>query len=107
MAVSDHVFHRSKFLQLSFPCFCVSHPFSWLTIARWMQYTLPCLVRRRHYLQMLVFLTFLLLTLREQSAAPSRWMKNQRNLLTTVAFLAKRVQILKLRPDAFPDSGRL
>ena len=72
-----------------------------------MQYTLPCLARRHNYLQMLVLLTFLLLTLREQSAAPSRWMTNQRNLHTTTAFLAKRVQIRKLRPDAFPDSGRL
>ena len=57
-----------------------------------MQYTVPCLIRRRHYLQMLVLLTVLLLTWREQAAAPARWMKNQRNLHTTVAFLAKRVQ---------------
>ena len=35
-----------------------------------MQYTLPCLARRHNYLQMLVLLAFLLLTLREQSAAP-------------------------------------
>ena len=58
VAVSDHVFHR-------FPCFFSAYSFSWLTIARLrMQYTLPCLVRRRHHLQMLVLLTVLLLTLR-------------------------------------------
>ena len=44
-----------------------------------------------HYLQMLVLLSVLVLTLRKRSAAPSRWRKNQRNLLTVSAILAKRV----------------
>ena len=32
--------------------------------------------------------------------------KNQRDLLTTATFLAKRFQDRKLRPDAYPVSGR-
>ena len=56
-----------------------------------MQCTLPCLVHRRRYLQMLVLLTVLLLTLRKRSARPITMEEKFNEInLQLAAFLAKR-----------------
>ena len=77
VAVSDHVFHRFPFdllIQVSatkLSLFLCIPSFRWLPIARLkMQCTLPCLVHRRRYLQLLVLLTVLLLTLDNTVSRP-------------------------------------
>ena len=108
VAVSDHVFHRFPFdllihvsvTQLSL--FFVSILFSWLPTA---QCTLPYLVRRRHCLQILILLTVLLLTLREQVADPAhgkmksmRWPRN----LPKCRFSCKAFPESKVASKRFP-----
>ena len=68
--------------------------FSWLPIAHLkMQCTLPCLVRPRHYLQILVLRRVLLLTLREQAAALARWRKINEIYLQLPLFLPNASRI--------------
>ena len=70
-------FALSMCLQTNFLCLQLSHPFSWLPMARVkMQCTLPFPGRRR-YLRMLVLLMVLVMTTMEWAPAPEiLWMKS-------------------------------